>query len=237
MIPWTVAHQAPLSTGSDKDPRVDCHFLLQGIFPTLGSNSPFLHWQADSLLLSHPGSPKWALVTFKNEKLRLWKVEYCTPGYKAKFRARIQTKGCWTIETNAILQSNHVVLLLLLLLSHPVVSDSLQPHGLQHARPPCPSPSPKVCPSLCPLLQWWHLVISSSDALFSFCPQSFPASETFPGSAVCIRWPKYWNFSSSINPSNKYSGLISLKIHWVDTPIKTCMCVWFCVCVTPAPAS
>ena len=56
----------------------------------------------------------------------------------------------------------------------------LRPHGLQHTRPPCPSPSPKVCPSSCPLHQWCHLVISSSGALFSSCPQSFRASGTFP---------------------------------------------------------
>ena len=49
----------------------------------------------------------------------------------------------------------------------------------QHTRPPCPSPSPEVCPSSCSLHQWCHPVISSSDALFSFCPQSYPASGTF----------------------------------------------------------
>ena len=69
---------------------------------------------------------------------------------------------------------------LFLLFSHPVVSDSLQPHGLQQARPPCPSPSPEVCPSSCSLLGWCHPAISSSDTLFSFCPHSFPASGTFP---------------------------------------------------------
>ena len=67
----------------------------------------------------------------------------------------------------------------LLSFSCPVVSDSLQPHGLQHARPPCPSPSPKVCPSSCPLHQRCHPAISSSDALFSFCPQCFPAIRDF----------------------------------------------------------
>ena len=64
--------------------------------------------------------------------------------------------------------------LLLLLFSHPVVSDSLWPHGLQHARSPCPSPSPGVCPSSLPLHQW------CLPAIFCFCPQSFPASGTFP---------------------------------------------------------
>ena len=69
--------------------------------------------------------------------------------------------------------------LLLLFFRHPVMSDSLQPRGLQLARPPCSSPSPGVCPSSCPLHQWCHPAISSSDTLFSFCPQSFPASGSF----------------------------------------------------------
>ena len=59
--------------------------------------------------------------------------------------------------------------------------------------------------------------ISSSDALFSFCPQSFPASGIFSNeSAVHIRWPKYWSFSFSISPSSECSGFISLKIDWFD---------------------
>ena len=57
---------------------------------------------------------------------------------------------------------------------------TLWPHGLQHIRPLCPSPSTKVCPSWCLLRRWCHPAISSSDALFSFFPQSFPASGTFP---------------------------------------------------------
>ena len=61
---------------------------------------------------------------------------------------------------------------------------SLQPHGLQHARPLCPSPSPEVCSSSCPLHQCWYPAISSSDAFFSFCPQSFPGSGTYPMSQL-----------------------------------------------------
>ena len=68
----------------------------------------------------------------------------------------------------------------LLLFSHPGMSDSLWPHELQHASPPCPSSSPKVYPSSCPLHRWCYPDISSSDALFPFCLQSFPASGTFP---------------------------------------------------------
>ena len=60
-----------------------------------------------------------------------------------------------------------------------VVSNSLQPHGLQHTRPPCPSPSPGVYSNSCPLSQWYHPTISSSILPFSSCLQSFPASGSF----------------------------------------------------------
>ena len=70
--------------------------------------------------------------------------------------------------------------LLLLLFSHLVLSDSLQPHGLQHARLPGPSLSPGVCSNSCPLSWWCHPTISSSATPFSSCLQSFPASGSFP---------------------------------------------------------
>ena len=60
-----------------------------------------------------------------------------------------------------------------------VVSDSLWPHGLQHARLPCPSPSPRACSNSCPLSQWCHPAISSSVVPFSSCLQSFPTSGLF----------------------------------------------------------
>ena len=59
------------------------------------------------------------------------------------------------------------------------MSNSLQPHGLQHAKPPCPSPIPGVYSSSCPLSRWCHPTISSSVIPFSFCLQSFPASGSF----------------------------------------------------------
>ena len=67
----------------------------------------------------------------------------------------------------------------LLLFSHSVVSDSFQPHGLQHTRIPCPSPSPGTCSNSCPLNWWCHPTISSSVIPFSSCIQSFPASGSF----------------------------------------------------------
>ena len=66
-----------------------------------------------------------------------------------------------------------------------VVSDSLWPHELQHARLPCPSPTPGVHSNSYPLSRWWHPAISSSVIPFSSCPQSFPASESFSMSQLC----------------------------------------------------
>ena len=68
--------------------------------------------------------------------------------------------------------------------SHSVVSDSLRHHESQHARPPCPSPTPRVCPNPCPLSRWCHPTILSYVVPFSSCPQSFPASGSFPVSQL-----------------------------------------------------
>ena len=68
--------------------------------------------------------------------------------------------------------------------SHSVVSDSLRPHELQHTRPPCPSPTPRVHPNPRPSSRWCHPAISSSVVPFSSCPQSLPASESFPMSQL-----------------------------------------------------
>ena len=68
--------------------------------------------------------------------------------------------------------------------NHSVVSDSLWPHEPQHARPPCPSLTPRVHPNPYPLSWWCHPTISSSVVPFSSCPQSFPASESFPMSQL-----------------------------------------------------
>ena len=68
--------------------------------------------------------------------------------------------------------------------SHSVMSDSLRPHESQHARAPCPSPTPRVYPNSCPSSQWCHPAISSSVVPFSSCPQSLPASGSFPMSQL-----------------------------------------------------
>ena len=75
---------------------------------------------------------------------------------------------------------------------------------------------PGVCPRSCPVNWWFHPAISSSVIPFSSCPQSFPASGSFPVSALCIRWPKYWSFSFNISFFSEHSRLISIRIDWFD---------------------
>ena len=96
-----------------------------------------------------------------------------------------------------------------------IMSDSLQPNGLQHTRIPCPSPSPGVCSNSCRLSQWCHWTTSSSVIPFSSCLLSFPVIWVFANeSALHIRWIKYWSFSISL--FNEYSGLISFRIDWFN---------------------
>ena len=100
--------------------------------------------------------------------------------------------------------------------SHSFVSSSLWLHALQHARPPCPSPTPGACSNSCPLSQWCHPTISYSAVPFS-SHLLFPSIRVFFNESVlCIRLPEYWSFSFSISPSNEYSVLISLRMDWLD---------------------
>ena len=97
--------------------------------------------------------------------------------------------------------------------SRSVMSDSLWPHGLQHARLPCPSLSPGVCSNSCPLSRWCYPTISSSVAPLLLLPSAFPSIRVFTNElALHIRWLKCWSFS--ISPSNEYSRLISFRIDW-----------------------
>ena len=105
---------------------------------------------------------------------------------------------------------------MLLLFSHSVVSRSLQPHGLQHTRPPWPTLSHS-------LLKVTSIEsVMPSNHLILFCPLLLLPS-VFPSirvssceSALHIRWPKYWSFSFSISPSNEHTGLISFRMDWLD---------------------
>jgi len=83
------------------------------------------------------------------------------------------SNGCWQFDHHPSVE-----------FSHSVMSDSLRPHGPQHARSPCPSPAPRVYPNSCPSSQWCHPTISSSVIPFSSCIQSCPASGSFPVSQI-----------------------------------------------------
>ena len=101
-----------------------------------------------------------------------------------------------------------------------VVSDSLWPHGLHYARPPCPSPTPGVYPNPCPLSQWCHPTVSSSVIPFSSCPQSFPVSGSFQMSQLFVSGDRSIRVSASmwVLPKNTqdwsplgWTGWISLQ--------------------------
>ena len=104
------------------------------------------------------------------------------------------------------------------LLSHSVMSDSLWPHGPQHARPPCPLPTPGVHPNSCPLSQWCHPAIHHilCRPPLLLPPISRSITVFSSESTLCMRCPKYWSFSFSINPSNEHPGLISFRMDWLD---------------------
>ena len=90
----------------------------------------------------------------------------------------------FTIKDKTKLMSNTTSPFSSVQFSCSVASDSLWPHEPQHVRPPCPSPTARVYPNLCPLCQWCHPTTSSSVIPFSSCPQSFPASGSFPTSQL-----------------------------------------------------
>ena len=92
---------------------------------------------------------------------------------------------------------------------------TLRPHESQHARPLCPSPTPGVHSDSHRSSQWCHPAVSSSVVPFSSCPQSLPASESFPMSQL-FTWGLYWSFSFSIIPSKEIPGLFSFRMDWLD---------------------
>ena len=96
------------------------------------------------------------------------------------------------------------------------MSNSLWPHGLQHARLPCLSPTPRE--SLLKLMFIASVMPSNHLILCHplLLPSILPSIRVFSNESVLIRWPKYWSFSFSICPSNEYSGLISFRMGWLD---------------------
>ena len=101
-------------------------------------------------------------------------------------------------------------------LSHSVMSSSLRHHGLQHARPPCPTPAPMNLLKLMSIesvMPSNHLILCHPLLLL---PSIFPTIRVFSNeSAFPIRWPQYWSFSFNISPSNEYSEVICFRMDWL----------------------
>ena len=114
--------------------------------------------------------------------------------YRADLKSSIKAKNNW----NLYLVSQF---------SHSVVSNTLRSHEPQHARPPCPSPTPRVHPNSCPLSWWCHPSISSSIVPFSCCPQSFPASWSFPMSQLFTSGGQSIGVSAS-------TSVFPMNTHW-----------------------
>ena len=106
--------------------------------------------------------------------------------------------------------------------SHSVMSDSLRPHGLQHARPPCPSPTPRAYLSSCLSSRWCHPTTSSSLIPFSSCPQSFPASGSFQMSQLFTSGGQSIALSAPTSvPSNEHPGLISFRMDCLENRLRS----------------
>ena len=103
-----------------------------------------------------------------------------------------------------------------------VMSDSLRPHELQHARPPCPSPTPGVHPNPCSSSWWCHPTISSSVVLFFSCPQSLPASESFPISQLFAWGGQSTGVSALVSflPKNTQGWSPSERTGWISLQSK-----------------
>ena len=143
---------------------------LQGIFPTQTSYPGLPHCRRILYQLSHKGSPRileWAayLISRGSSQPRSWTGVSCIAGRFCTNWARRGKPHYVSVQ-----------------FSRSVVSDSLWPHGLQHTRLPCPSPTPEACSNSCPSGQWYHPTISFSILPFSSCLQFFPASGSFPRS-------------------------------------------------------
>ena len=150
---------------------------------------------------------------------QFWKVPLCvylnvlfTPSLLRNYRLFRAIAGAWTSVSENHFSSVQF--------SCSVVSDSLQPHELQHARPPCPSPTPGLHSDSCPSSWWCHPAISSAVIPFSSCPQSFPASESFPMSQLFAKGGQSTGVSAlaSVLPMNtqdwtpsEWTGWISLQ--------------------------
>ena len=194
VTPWTVVHRLLCPRDfPGKNSVVGCHFLLQGIFPTQGLNPHSLHWQVDSLPLSHQGQdtslPGLNSMTNQNQPLQT----PLTPLVRSQF---VSFSSCCSDAQWSPTLCNPM--------------DCSTP-GL-----PVPHHLPEFAQvhvhCISDAIQPFHPLMPSSPSALNLSQHQ----GLFQWVSVCIRWSKYWSFSFSISPSREYSGLITLKIDWFD---------------------
>ena len=189
--PWTAAYQAPPSMG----------FSRQEYWSGMPLPSPVQSWAVSKAL------------TFPLSSLEINSIFFGPP--MPLYFSENHTAASYTeLQLCAV----YLMFFDYLLFSRSVLSNSLQPHGLQHGRLPCPTLSPGVCSNSCPLSRWYHpticLILCHPVLLL---PSIFACIRVFSNeSTLHIKWPKYWSFSFSISPSSEYSGLISFRMDWLD---------------------
>ena len=170
-----------------------------GIFRNPPRRRSLSNWENAQLLSHHLGSGSISWIPVWGAFIHIWRPESSAGCDIPRFLIR---QGTFSFHTYTIIEIyGEIVYIWALQFSCSVMSHSLRPHGLQHARPPCPLPTPRVYLNSCPLSQWCHPTISFSVVPFSSCLQSFPASGSFQMSQFFP--PKYWSFSFSISPSNE----------------------------------
>ena len=145
---------------------------------------------------------------------RKLKLEFLLQGWR-------DTTNSWGTPEKQIPVSLFIIQSVPSLLDHQfscsVLSDSLRPLGLKHARLFHPWPTPGACWNLCASSPWCHPTIFILCHPLLLLRSIFTSIRVFFNESVlCIRWPKYWSFSFSMSPSNEYSGLAYFRMDWLD---------------------
>ena len=162
-------------------------------------------------LISYASKVMLKILQVTLQQYMNWELPHVQAGFRKGTGTRDQIANIrWIIKKASSLQFSCLVM-----------SDSLWPHGLQHARPPRPSPTPRVYSNSMSLLMPIESLMPSNPLILCLplliLPSIFPNIRTFSNESVLhIRWPKYWSFSFNVSPFNEHSGLISFRIDWLD---------------------
>ena len=236
VTPWTVACQAPLSMGFSRqeywsglplpsppnlpDPGIELSPLTPHLLQCQAYSLPPCHFHAPLTKREHTNLESWTFIWISSWELSLmihvldeeksshagWcYFDYMVTNLKRDFGATLSAiLFSWSIHTGVLWDEDF---LSSAQFGRSVLSDSLWPHELPHARPPCPSPTPGVHRNSCPFSRWYHPTISSSVTPCS-CPQSFPASGSLQMSQLFAAGGQSIDFLSPLK------SLISFTFSW-----------------------